>query len=109
MHLVATNPPKKGEMQIINQITQTFTVNQLAEMVKKVGDKLGYPTTIQHVENPRVEKEEHYYNPKYTTLLELGLKPTYLTDEVICATFKVLEKYKDKINKETIFRGYKWK
>lgn len=107
--LLAANPPKPGEMKIINQITQTFTINELAEKVQRVGRKLGYNTTIQSVPNPRIEKEEHYYNPKYTTLLDLGLKPNYLTDEVIEEMFKALEPYKDEIDKSVIFKGYKWK
>lgn len=55
-----------------------------------------------------MKKEEHYYNPKYTRLLELGLKPNYLTDEVLKRIFKVVDKYKDRINRDAIYRGVKW-
>jgi len=34
--------PKEGDLRIFNQITETFTVNELAEKVKQVGSKLGY-------------------------------------------------------------------
>ncbi|MDL1957446.1 MAG: NAD-dependent epimerase/dehydratase family protein [Candidatus Desulfofervidus auxilii] len=108
VYLAAINPPKQGELRIFNQITETFTVNQLAEKVKKVGEKLGYEVKINHIENPRKEAEEHYYNPKYTGLLELGLKPHYLTDEVLIGMFKVVEKYKDNIKIHKIFKGIKW-
>ncbi|MCU4138615.1 MAG: Nucleoside-diphosphate-sugar epimerase [Thermodesulfobacteria bacterium] len=97
VYLAAMNPPKQGELRIFNQITETFTVNQLAKKVKQVGEKLGYKVEIQHLPNPRKEAEEHYYNPKYTGLLELGLKPHYLTDEVLEEMFKIVEKYKDNI------------
>ena len=63
---------------------------------------------IQHLSNPRKEAEEHYYNPKYTGLLELGLEPHYLTDEVLEGMFKIVEKYKDNIKTHRIFRGIKW-
>ena len=108
VYLAAMNPPKQGELRIFNQITETFTVNQLAEKVKQVGEKLGYKVEIQHLPNPRKEAEEHYYNPKYTGLLELGLKPHYLTDEVLEKMFKIVEKYKNNIKIHTIFKGIKW-
>ncbi len=109
VYLAANNPAKEGELRIFNQITETFTVNELAEKIKKVGKQLGYNVTINHIENPRQELEEHYYNPKYTGLLELGLKPHYLSDEVLIEMFRTVEKYKENIKPHKIFRGIKWK
>jgi UDP-sulfoquinovose synthase len=54
------------------------------------------------------EKEEHYYNPKYTGLLKLGLQPQYLTDGVLEGMFGIVEKYKNNINRDAIFRGVQW-
>jgi len=108
VYLAAQNPPKQGELRIYNQITETFSINQLAQKVKQVGDSLGYNVKIKHIENPRKEAEEHYYNPKYTGLIELGLKPHFLTDEVLKMIFQVVEKYKNHINQTAIFRGIKW-
>jgi len=109
VYLAASKPAKQGELRVFNQVTETFSVNQLAEKVKTAGNNLGYRVEIQSLENPRVEKEEHYYNPKYTGLLELGLKPHYLTDEVLGEVFMVVEQYKDRINKDAIFRDIRWK
>lgn len=109
VYLAAIKPAKQGELRILNQITETFSVNQLAEKVQRVGKSLGYEVKIKHYENPRVEKEEHYYNPKYTGILEIGLEPHYMTDEVIDDMFKVVEKHKDNINPGVIFRGVKWR
>ncbi|GAB62025.1 MAG: NAD-dependent epimerase/dehydratase family protein [Candidatus Jettenia sp.] len=109
VYLSATQPAKNGELRIFNQVTETFSVNELADKVYTVGKELGYNIKVDHIENPRKEKEEHYYNPKYTGLLELGLKPNYLTDEVLAGIFRVVERYKDRINREAIFRGIKWK
>ncbi|MDN3510652.1 MAG: NAD-dependent epimerase/dehydratase family protein [Candidatus Jettenia sp. CY-1] len=109
VYLSATQPAKNGELRIFNQVTETFSVNELADKVYTVGKELGYNIKVDHIENPRKEKEEHYYNPKYTGLLELGLKPNYLTDEVLAGMFRVVERYKDQINREAIFRGIKWK
>jgi UDP-sulfoquinovose synthase len=109
VYLSATQPAERGELRIFNQVTEIFSVRDLAERVKRVGEGLGYRVEMQEVENPRVEKEEHYYNPKYTGLLDLGLKPHYLTDEVTEEFFRVAEKYKDRINRDAIFRGISWK
>jgi UDP-sulfoquinovose synthase len=109
VHLSAIEPAKPGELRIFNQITETFSVNDLAEKVRKVGKNLGYDVSIDHIRNPRVEKEEHYYNPSYTGLAELGLKPNFLTDEVISGIFRTVEKYKSGIDKGKIFKGIEWK
>ena len=109
VELAVHNPVQKGELKIYNQITETFSVNELAEKVSGVGAGLGYKVEIKSIENPRKEKEEHYYNPTYSGLVDLGLEPHYLTDEVMEGMFKVVERYKDNIRKDVIFRGVKWK
>ena len=109
VYLAALNPPEPGELRIFNQITETFSVRELASRIQQVGQKLGYAVKVQHLENPRAEAEEHYYNPKYTGLKELGLKPHYLTDEVIEKIFRFVEIHRNNIIIERFFRGIKWK
>lgn len=102
------NPAEIGELRIYNQIMETFSVNELAEMTQRVGVKLGYEVQIDHLENPRTEAEEHYYNPTYQGLMDLGVKPHYLTEESLEEMFSVVEQYKENIRKDVIFRGIKW-
>jgi UDP-sulfoquinovose synthase len=102
------NPPIKGQLKIYNQITETFTVNQLANKVKEVGNKIGLNVTIKSLKNPRIEAEDHYYNPKYTGLRELGLEPNYLTDELLQQMLLFVKKYEDKVEKSRIFRNIRW-
>ncbi len=97
-----------GELRILNQIMETFTANQLADRVKRVGDSLGYSVKVNHIDNPRKEAEEHYYNPTYQGLIELGVEPHYLTDDVLAGMFEAVAQYKDNIRKDIIFRGVKW-
>lgn len=52
--------------------------------------------------------EEHYYNPPHTGLLDLGLKPHYLTQEVLIEMMEFVMKYRDNIAEHRIFRGTKW-
>lgn len=101
-------PAKAGELRIFNQIMETFSVMQLAELTCKVGQNLGYNVDIKHLDNPRKEAEEHYYNPTYQGLLELGVRPHYLTEETMLQMFKIVEQYRINIRKDIIFRGVRW-
>jgi UDP-sulfoquinovose synthase len=102
-------PASATQIFWVNQVVEIFSVNQPAERVKAVGDKLGFRVDLAHVNNPRIEKEEHYYNPSFTRLLELGLKPHYLTGEVLEAMLKRVDQYNDNVNKDIISIGVEWK
>ena len=108
VHMSEKTPASKGELRIFNQIMETFSANELAEMVQRVGKNLGYDVKIDHLENPRKEAEEHYYNPTYQGLIEIGVKPHYLTDEVLEGMMHVAERFKENIRRNVIFRGIKW-
>ena len=108
VHLAEQNPAGKGKLNIYNQIMETFSANTLAELTQKVGRNLGYDVKIDHLENPRKEAEEHYYNPTYQGLQDLGVVPHYLTEESMEGIFKVVEKSKENIRKDVIFKGVKW-
>jgi UDP-sulfoquinovose synthase len=108
VRLSLENPPPKGELRIFNQFVETFSVNDLANKVQEVGSQIGLHVTLQSVENPRIEAEEHYYNPKHTGLLELGLNPNYLTDEVLAGMMEAVLKHKDSIQQGQIYREVKW-
>ena len=101
-------PAKQGELRIFNQIVETFSVIELAELTKEAGKLIGYDVEIKNIDNPRKEKENHYYNPTYQGLFNLGVKPNLLTDKIIGKIFKVALKYKKNIREEIIFRGVKW-
>lgn len=109
VELAVLNPVKRGELRILNQFTEQFTVNELAEKVHRVGSELGLNVKINHIENPRKEKEEHYYNAKQSGLLELGLKPHFMTDEVISEMLKKVIKCRDQIDKRKIMPRVCWK
>jgi UDP-sulfoquinovose synthase len=108
VHASEQNPAKKGELKIYNQIMETFTVNQLANLVQNVGLDLGYNVKVQTVKNPRIELEEHYYNPSYQGLVELGVQPNYLTKEFIKEMYSIVGKYKKGIKRNSIQFNIKW-
>jgi UDP-sulfoquinovose synthase len=76
--------------------------------VQEVGNNLGLNVEIKPVENPRKEAEEHYYNPKHTGLLELGLEPNYLTNDVLAKMMEAVFRHADKIQEHQIYRKIKW-
>ncbi len=102
------NPPDCRNLRIFNQITETFTANQLAELVCKVGRARGHDVSIKNVPNPRRESESHYYNPSYQGLRQIGLKPHLLNDEILHNFFDIVEHHKAAIRKDVIFSGIKW-
>ena len=108
IRLSLDNPADKGELRIFNQFTETFSVNELAEKVKAAGAGLGLDVEIQNVDNPRIELEEHYYNPSHTGLIDLGLKPNYLTEQVLVQMMEFAIKHQKSITPENIYRKVKW-
>ena len=108
VELAVLNPAKAGEYRVFNQFTETFTVGQLAELVVQQAQKLEIFATIEHVENPRVELEEHHYNPAHTKLLALGLEPHLLSDVLIDSMLKRVEKFKYRIKYDLIRPRVKW-
>jgi UDP-sulfoquinovose synthase len=77
-------------------------------LVRKAGANLGFPVEIQHLPNPRLEAKEHYYNPAHTRLTALGLKPHYLTDEVLCGMLRLVQKYRENIQPHLIPPTIAW-
>lgn len=108
VHASETNPAEKGELRIFNQIMETFSVNQLAKLTQKVGQQRGYKVGIKSIPNPRVEAEDHYYNPVYQGLKIIGVKPHLLTEEVMNRLFSIVEQHKGNIRTDIIFRGIQW-
>jgi UDP-sulfoquinovose synthase len=107
--LAAASPPAKAELRILNQFTETFSVNELAERVSRVGRAMGLPVEIQHVDNPRKELEEHYYNPVHSGLLELGLEPHFMSDDVLMAMLNRVRQHRDAIVIDRIMPRVRWR
>jgi UDP-sulfoquinovose synthase len=108
VELAAENPADRGEFRVYNQFTEQFSVIELAGLVKHAGEHLGYPVEVQHCENPRVEKEHHYYNAIHTKLLDLGLKPTLLGEELVESMIHAIERYKGRVIESSIDPRTRW-
>jgi UDP-sulfoquinovose synthase len=71
------NPPQAGDYRVFNQFEECYTVEELAVMVQQVGQDIGLEVGIHHYQNPRIEKDEHYYQPDRQNLIQLGYHPSH--------------------------------
>jgi UDP-sulfoquinovose synthase len=108
VELAVENPTERGEFRVFNQFTEQFSVGDLAELVKHAGEHLGYSVEVQHIDNPRVELEEHYYNATHTKLLDLGLEPTLLGEELVESMIHAIERHKGRVIESSINPRTQW-
>ena len=109
VELAVNNPAEAGEYRVFNQFTESFSVSELAELVQRSGAEVGLEVEIEHLENPRVELEEHYYNPVHTKLLDLGLEPSLLGDELVRSMLTTIERHRDRVIESAIDPQTQWK
>ena len=109
VELAASNPADLGEFRVFNQFTEQFSVAELAELVKRSGGELGYGVEINRYPNPRIEAEHHYYNATNTKLIDLGLKPHYLGEELVRSMLKTIERHKGRVIERAILPRTRWK
>jgi UDP-sulfoquinovose synthase len=109
VELAMLNPPKGGEYRVFNQFTEQFSVLDLAKAVQETGGQLGLDVQIDHLPNPRVEKEAHYYNAVNTSLLSLGLQPHYLNDTLLESVIHVVQAHKGNIKPHLIMPQVNWR
>ena len=108
VELATANPPDRGEYRVFNQFTESFSVAELAELVKAAGKDVGIEVAIQHVDNPRVEAEQHYYHATHTKLLELGLHPHFLSETLIEHMFETIRRYSERVIEDHIMPRTRW-
>jgi UDP-sulfoquinovose synthase len=109
VELAVQNPPEPGEYRVFNQFTEQFSILDLARQVHQAGAAYGLSVEVRHLDNPRVESEEHYYNPAHTKLLDLGLEPHLLSDTLIESMFSAIERHKDRVILDHIMPSTKWR
>ena len=109
IELSILNPAAPGECRVFNQFTEQFSVLELADMVKVAREKMGLSVEIEHLEDPRVEAEEHYYNAKHSKLADLGLKPHLLSDSLLDSLINVAERYRDRTDASVLLPQVSWR
>jgi UDP-sulfoquinovose synthase len=105
VELAIRHPAAAGEFRVFNQFTESFSVSELADMVSAaVGG-----AEIVHLEDPRVELEEHYYRAAHTKLLDLGLLPFLLGDELLADLLGIARANIGRIELSALQPQVKWR
>jgi UDP-sulfoquinovose synthase len=106
VELACTNPAEAGEFRVFNQFTESFSVNELAAMVSEA-----YPgrVDVEHIDPPRVEKEDHYYRAAHTKLLDLGLVPHLLSQGTVSSILTVADRHRSRIDSRAIKPTVDWR
>jgi UDP-sulfoquinovose synthase len=109
IEIACLKPAAKGEFRVFNQFTEQFSVLELAEMVKTASARLGLKVQIEHLEDPRVEAEKHYYNAKHSKLINLGLQPHCLSESLLDSLISVAIRYRDRFDPSTLMPQINWR
>ncbi len=109
IELAIASPAAAGEFRVFNQFTELFSVQQLGELVREAAKTMGLDVVVENIDNPRVEKEEHYYNAKNTHLLDLGLKPHYLSGSLLDSLLNFAVKYRDRVDVGQLLPRVNWR
>jgi UDP-sulfoquinovose synthase len=109
IELACLNPPAQGEYRVFNQFTEQFSVLQLAKMVEVAARNLGFSVTINHLPDPRVEAEEHYYNARHTKLADLGLRAHLLSESLLDSLLNIALQFRERIDKSLLLPKVDWR
>jgi UDP-sulfoquinovose synthase len=109
IELAILKPAQPGEYRVFNQFTEQFSVLDLANLMQKIGRRKGLQVTINHLSDPRVEAEIHYYNAKHSKLLDLGLVPHNLSDVLLDSIMDVVIRYRDRVIEQTLLPRVNWR
>ena len=106
IQLACETPADKGEFRVFNQITEFMSLQQIADTIVKAT-----PDTVrvEHVDNPRVELENHHYNVVHTGLVGLGLEPHLLSDTLIESLFEITKRNAHRVRPEAMLPTIEWR
>jgi UDP-sulfoquinovose synthase len=109
IEIACHTPAERGECRVFNQFTEQFSVLELARMVEVAGKQLGLNVEIDHLPDPRVEAEAHYYNAKHSKLIDLGLKPHLLSSSLLDSLVNFAMEYRDRVDASLMMPQVNWR
>jgi UDP-sulfoquinovose synthase len=105
VELAIRHPAQPGEFRVFNQFTESFSVNELAEKVAAAAGG----AEIVHLDDPRVELEEHYYRAAHTKLLDLGLLPFLLDDDLLTDLLAIARTHIGRLDRSALRPQVSWR
>src|SRR6476469_1900844 len=106
IRLACENPADAGEFRVFNQATESFS---LLEMAKVVANSFDGSVEIAHVDNPRVEIENHHYHFTHTELESLGLRPHLLSATLFRSMFPIIERHRGRVDLDLLRPNVRWR
>jgi UDP-sulfoquinovose synthase len=98
IELAVENPPERGDrVRIFNQMTEVHRVIDLAELVSRLTG-----AEIDLVGNPRKEADENDLDVENTRLLDLGLNPITLEEDLLVEVTEIAERYMHRCDRDKI-------
>lgn len=109
IEIACLHPAAPGEFRVFNQFTEQFSVLDLAKAVQSAAKKLGMKVEVDHLPDPRVEAEAHYYNAKHSKLIDLGLQPHLLSDSLLDSLMNIAVRYKERVDVSMMLPQVNWR
>ena len=88
---INSSPDKGSRVRILNQVTETHTVRDLAQIVSEITG-----AEIENVPNPRNEDDENELVVDNETFLKLGLNPITLENGLLKEVHEIAQKYAER-------------
>ena len=105
IQIALENPPKRGDqVKVFNQVTETYRVRDLAELISKLTG-----VEIANLPNPRVEAAENELNVDREKFQALGLNPTLLSEGLLEESRDIAMKYRDRADTTKIIARSVWR
>jgi len=105
IEIALRNPPERGDkVSVFNQVTETYRVSELAELISKLTG-----VEIAFLPNPRIEAVENELEVTRERFLGLGLDPTTLSEGLLDETREIGKRYADRADLTKIIARSVWK
>jgi len=105
VQIALENPPERGDKPMVfNQVTETYRVRDLAELIAKMTD-----VEVAYLPNPRREAAENELNVSRDRFVGLGLEPTFLSEGLLEEVRDVAIRYRDRADTSKIIARSVWR